>query len=375
MKIKVYKYDEIETVKELSNKKINSFYVILVYFILTIIISFLIWSYFGKIDLKIKGTGTLETKVDSSVVVNVMTGKVKNNNISQGKKVNKGDLLYEIENNSLSIEKNYLEKSLAEKKNLYNAISSGKYNKDTSVSNYLSKRQAHQSELDSLNIEIGEQERTVYTNSELYKVGGLSRFDYEKSQNQLSILKERKKKLEIEYQISKNSEKITLNNEIKELEMKIKSMNDSIKGTKVVASISGYLEVMTPINNRDTVASDINIAKIIPSENDYKINIYVEEKDITKIKKGNNINYHLNFPDENKNISLKGKIELISRDSIMREDGNKYYLVVGNIDAKNVNTLNLKKGMTLESSIIYTKKRIIDYILEILSFKVKTLQQ
>ena len=358
MKIKVYKYDEIETVKELSNKKINSFYVILVYFILTIIISFLIWSYFGKIDLKIKGTGTLETKLDSSVVVNVMTGKVKNNNISQGKKVNKGDLLYEIENNSLSIEKNYLEKSLAEKKNLYNAIS----------------RQAHQSELDSLNIEIGEQERIVYTNSELYKVGGLSRFDYEKSQNQLSILKERKKKLEIEYQISKNSEKITLNNEIKELEMKIKSMNDSIKGTKVVASISGYLEVMTPINNGDTVASDINVAKIIPSENDYKINIYVEEKDITKIKKGNNINYHLNFPDEKKNISLKGKIELISRDSITREDGNKYYLVVGNIDAKNVNTLNLKKGMTLESNIIYTKKRIIDYILEILSFKVKTLE-
>ena len=214
----------------------------------------------------------------------------------------------------------------------------------------------------------------MYTNSELYKVGGLSRFDYEKSQNQLSILKKRKKKLEIEYQISKNNEKITLDNEIKELKMKIKSMNDSIKNTKVVASISGYLEVMTPINNGDTVASDVNIAKIIPSENDYKINIYVEEKDITKIKKGNNINYHLNFPDEKKNISLKGKVELISRDSIVREDGNKYYLVIGNIDAKNVNTLNLKKGMSLESSIIYTRKRIIDYILEILSFKVKTLK-
>ena len=122
MKIKIYKYDEIETVKELSNQKVSSFYVILVYFMLIIIIS---WSYFGKIDLKIKGTGTLETKIDNSIVVNVMTGKVKNNNIIQGKKVNKGELLYEIENNSLSIEKNYLQKSLAEKKNLYNAISSG----------------------------------------------------------------------------------------------------------------------------------------------------------------------------------------------------------------------------------------------------------
>ena len=90
MKIKIYKYDEIETVKELSNQKVSSFYVILVYFMLIIIISFLIWSYFGKIDLKIKGTGTLETKIDNSIVVNVMTGKVKNNNITQGKKVNKG---------------------------------------------------------------------------------------------------------------------------------------------------------------------------------------------------------------------------------------------------------------------------------------------
>ncbi|MBF1332669.1 MAG: hypothetical protein HXM49_00415 [Leptotrichia sp.] len=70
---------------------------------------------------------------------------------------------------------------------------------------------------------------------------------------------------------------------------------------------------------------------------------------------------------------MKGKVEIISKDAITKEDGNKYYLVVGNIESKNVEKLNLKKGMTLESSIIYTKKRIIDYILENLSFKVKTL--
>lgn len=283
-------------------------------------------------------------------------------------------MLYEIENNSFSIEKDYLEKSLSEKKNLYNAIMGRKHNKDVAVLNYITKINAHKSELESLNIEIEEQKKTVYTNFEIYKVGGLSKFEYEKSQNQLSILNEKKKKLEMEYQITKNNEKITLDNEIKELEMKIKSIDNNIKDTKVLASISGYLEIITPINNDDTVASDVNIAKIIPFENDYKINIYVEEKDIIKIKKGNNINYHLNFPDEKKNIFLKGKVELISKDAITKEDGNKYYLVVGNIESKNVNKLNLKKGMSIESSIIYTKKRIIDYILEILSFKVKTLQ-
>ena len=231
----------------------------------------------------------------------------------------------------------------------------------------------HKSELESLSIEIEEQEKIVYSNSEIYKIGGISKFEYEKSKNQLFLLNEKKKKLSMEYQIMLNNEKIALTDEIKELEMKIESINNNIKDTKLLAAISGYLEIIVPINNGDTVASGITVAKIIPIENKYKINIYVEEKDIIKIKKGNSINYHLNFPDEKKNISLKGKVEIISKDAITKEDGNKYYLVVGNIESKNVEKLNLKKGMTLESSIIYTKKRIIDYILENLSFKVKTL--
>ena len=373
MKVKIYKYDEIETIKELSNKKVGLFYILLVYFILLVCISGLIWSYFGKIDLKIKGIGSLETKIDNSIIINTVVGKIKNNKMIQGKKIKKGELLYEIENDSFFIEKNYLEKNLSEKKNLYNAIIGKNYSKDIAVLNYITKKNVHKSELESLSIEIEEQEKIVYSNSEIYKIGGISKFEYEKSKNQLFLLNEKKKKLSIEYQIMLNNEKIALTDEIKELEMKIESINNNIKDTKLLAAISGYLEIIVPINNGDTVASGITVAKIIPIENEYKINIYVEEKDIIKIKKGNSINYHLNFPDEKKNISLKGKVEIISKDAITKEDGNKYYLVVGNIESKNVEKLNLKKGMTLESSIIYTKKRIIDYILENLSFKVKTL--
>ena len=373
MKVKIYKYDEIETIKELSNKKVGLFYILLVYFILLVCISGLIWSYFGKIDLKIKGIGSLETKIDNSIIINTVVGKIKNNKMIQGKKIKKGELLYEIENDSFFIEKNYLEKNLSEKKNLYNAIIGKNYSKDIAVLNYITKKNVHKSELESLSIEIEEQEKIVYSNSEIYKIGGISKFEYEKSKNQLFLLNEKKKKLSMEYQIMLNNEKIALTDEIKELEMKIESINNNIKDTKLLAAISGYLEIIVPINNGDTVASGITVAKIIPIENEYKINIYVEEKDIIKIKKGNSINYHLNFPDEKKNISLKGKVEIISKDAITKEDGNKYYLVVGNIESKNVEKLNLKKGMTLDSSIIYTKKRIIDYILENLSFKVKTL--
>ena len=195
MKVKIYKYDEIETIKELSNKKVGLFYILLVYFILLVCISGLIWSYFGKIDLKIKGIGSLETKIDNSIIINTVVGKIKNNKMIQGKKINKGELLYEIENDSFFIEKNYLEKNLSEKKNLYNAIIGKNYSKDIAVLNYITKKNVHKSELESLSIEIEEQEKIVYSNSEIYKIGGISKFEYEKSKNQLFLLNEKKKKL------------------------------------------------------------------------------------------------------------------------------------------------------------------------------------
>ena len=70
---------------------------------------------------------------------------------------------------------------------------------------------------------------------------------------------------------------------------------------------------------------------------------------------------------------LKGNIILISKDALIRENGEKYYLAIGNIDSKNIKKLNLRKGMSLESSIIYSQKSILNYLLEILDFKIKSL--
>ena len=359
MKIKVYKFDEIENIKEFSNQRLSLFYSILVYFLLLILVSFFIWSYFGKIDLRIKATGIIETENNESVIANIVTGKVKNNNLGYGKKVNKGDLLFGKRNKR--------------KKNLYNAMSNKNYETDTLVLNYISKRNAHLSVLRSLDIEISEQEKLKNVNYEILKVGGISKFEYDKSVNQLRLLREKRKQEEIEYSVNLNNEKINLDSQIKENKIKISSIDNNLKNSKVTAPISGYIEIIKNINNGDTVSSDTNIAKIIPENEKYKVNIYVGENDVAKIKKGNKINYHLNYPDEKKNIVLKGNIILISKDALIRENGEKYYLAIGNIDSKNIKKLNLRKGMSLESSIIYSQKSILNYLLEILDFKIKSL--
>ena len=373
MRVKIYKFNEIENINELSNQKINLFYIILIYFLLLILVSFFIWSYYSKIDLRIKSTGVIETKYDNSVIINITAGKVKNNILQQGKKVSKGDLLYEIEDNNLIIEKTFIEKDLKDKKNLYNAMNNQNYEMDLLISNYINKKNAHLLTLKSLDIEISELEKIKNANYEILKIGGISKFEYEKSLNQLILLKEKRKQQEVEYDINTNNEKIKLNSEIKEIEMKLNSINNNIKNMKIIAPISGYIELITSINNGDILSADTNIAKIVPDKENYKVNIYVNENDISKIKIGNNINYHLNFQDDKKEKILKGKITLISKDIITDESGAKYYLVIGDINSESVSSLNLKKGMSLESNIIYSRKSILNYFLEIIDFKINSL--
>ena len=48
MKIKVYKFDEIENIKEFSNQRLSLFYSILVYFLLLILVFFSFGVILGK---------------------------------------------------------------------------------------------------------------------------------------------------------------------------------------------------------------------------------------------------------------------------------------------------------------------------------------
>lgn len=224
-----------------------------------------------------------------------------------------------------------------------------------------------------MDIEIEELKKTKNANYEILKIGGISRFEYEKSLNQLNIAIKKRDQKAIEYDVTTKGEKITLETEIRETKLKLDTASNNIKNSKIVAPISGYVEINRTINDGDILTPDLNIAKIIPENSIYKVNIQIGENDIAKLKVGNNINYHLNYPDEKKNKVLKGKITLISKDAITRENGTKYYLVVGDINSNDVNRLNLKKGMSVESNVIYSRKSILNFLLEILEFKIQKL--
>lgn len=72
-----------------------------------------------------------------------------------------------------------------------------------------------------------------------------------------------------------------------------------------------------------------------------------------------------------KKIKFYGNVLKISNDSI-DINGKKFYLIIGSIQSNNINNISaLKKGMTVEVSIISEKERIISFLLELLLLKNK----
>ena len=114
------------------------------------------------------------------------------------------------------------------------------------------------------------------------------------------------------------------------------------------------------------------IGTIIPDSKNYYIEFLISKKDILKIKKTMKIKYKLIGNDfAYKKIKFYGNVLKISNDSI-DINGKKFYLIIGSIQSNNINNISaLKKGMTVEVSIISEKERIISFLLELLLLKNK----
>lgn len=106
----------------------------------------------------------------------------------------KDELLYELENHELIIQKKYIEEKINEKNNFLNAVYFNEYFDDILVKNYFNKEKLYNSYLNSINIEILEKERIRKISQKIFELGGISEFEYRNSINNVKLLKEKKNK-------------------------------------------------------------------------------------------------------------------------------------------------------------------------------------
>ena len=100
--------NEISESREIMESKPYPVVVYFIYLILSILLISFTWMYFSEIDIVVKGTGIIRPVEGVSVVKNKVTGKLEEQNIKEGKEVNKGDILFIIEHEALKATKSLL---------------------------------------------------------------------------------------------------------------------------------------------------------------------------------------------------------------------------------------------------------------------------
>ncbi|MFN6593109.1 HlyD family efflux transporter periplasmic adaptor subunit [Bacillus sp. TD10] len=103
---KIYSFDQLTDSVELLEKKPPRFIAGLLCFLLVGLLGFMIWAYFGKLDIVSNGIASIQTNSNISVSRTQISGIVENVNVKSGDEVKKGDTLIQLKNQELTVKQN-----------------------------------------------------------------------------------------------------------------------------------------------------------------------------------------------------------------------------------------------------------------------------
>jgi len=354
MKNVIQNLNDITDSREILEAKPHPFTVIFIYILIAMIISALVWAYFGEIDIVVTANGIVRPNEKERIIKNKIFGEVEKTNLEDGKKVQKGDILYVVNHNDLQLEKKFLDnessKLSIENDNLLKlkkSINDSKnyFSKDIeNEMDYYYKYLKYELDCENIRLQIYETESKLNENT--------------------------LKKYKIDTLVAINDSLKSINNKIDEIKKSIDNVRNGIEDCIVKAPIDGIVNVIKEITNEELVESGIEIATIIPQDNSkYRIELFISNKDIAKVNEGNEIKYSFEALSYREYGQIKGKIMNIGVDSKINNSGMSYYVVESEMENKVLYSYKgeeteIKVGMTCEAQVITETKKILYYILE-----------
>lgn len=112
MKFKIEDIKNLSDSRQVLESKPNKFIIIFIYILLTLILMFFAWSWFSEKEVVAKVSGVVRPNSKVQTISNIVQGEVKNVKMKNGEKVSKGDILFEIDSDSLEKEKKRIDDQL-----------------------------------------------------------------------------------------------------------------------------------------------------------------------------------------------------------------------------------------------------------------------
>lgn len=152
--------------------------------------------------------------------------------------------------------------------------------------------------------------------------------------------------------------------QIQQMEERIKSQLDKVQRTAILAPDDG--EIVTIYYNTigGTIRSGDVIAELAPSNKELIVEARISTADRGKLWEGLPANIKITAYDYSVYGSLEGRVEAISADSIMDEQGRSYYRVRISLKQQQISEgMPVRAGMQTEVNILTGKKKVLDIIL------------
>lgn len=332
-----------------------------------------------KINNVIKVQGIVRPADNTSEINNVIAGKITSISYKKNQEVNKGDLLYTIDDSQykasvamLKEDINNLQIELKCSKALLNVIYNEESNeaiKDDYIKSKIQNFQENQNLLKS-QINLYKQQYNYQKN---LPQSLQNKKTLRESQLQYSLYSQQLEKFLIENKTKALEDEKNLKTKISNLEKELNQLESNFGSLKVTAPVSGIIQEDSSLNVGDYIFANQHVLKIIPNNNhDFKIEMYVPTKDIGEITEGMNVIYRLNaFPSYDYK-GAEGKIKSIDPD-IRQSNNSLMYCVYSDIDKTNFQNKNgksfpLRAGIEVEARIVLEKVTLASYILRKIGF-------
>lgn len=167
------------------------------------------------------------------------------------------------------------------------------------------------------------------------------------------------------------AEILSCQSKAKECEEYLKNYDEKNNQCTITANATGSFYLQNDIKQGTYLQEGSPIGKIYPSESQgYYAEVYVQNKDIAKLKEGQEVNFEIAAYPSSEYGYFKGKIQSISQDITVDEgNGSAYYLIKVSCDNLTVQnkegeTGTLKNGMACQAKIVTGEETVLKYLLK-----------
>ena len=385
---KELKYDFMPSMLEIIERPAHKAGTVIILCVFSLLIAAVIWACLSKTDIVVTSSGTIQPVGNISSLNSYASGTIKSINVEEGAYVKAGDVLIELDTQSLDIDADTLtnqKEVLEAQKEIYamiranediDSIDITKYDvniqpyiltiidTDKSYRNNLSTLESAK-ENASLNSDIAKIKLEEYkTNPNVSQ----AEYDAQKlvvkqAENEFIQAETNVLKAQTTYSEQINSSLSEINGNISQIDAQLEKYRLSIENQKIVSPVNGYINSIAVNNIGETVTSAQQVVTIVPADTPVEMVCYVKNMDIADIKVGMDAEIKLEAYPYNKYGTVKGTVKYISPSSFQNEKLGSVYLVKLDVDDSNPN-INVMSGLSGAVEVKIGTQSIMRYFLD-----------